>query len=316
RADRRAGGASGDTSDVLPSRLFPGCGHVKFRKQPDGYVSPSRNLHGPRSQRRKTRRPAGDAGHQVRVGHQPKDREGTRPRNPTDAACPSRRGDRMKRRDFITLLGGAAVAWPLVARAQQAGLPVVGVLLPTSLDTNAGRLRAFRGGLKDAGYVEGENLAIEYRSAEGHNDQLSVLAADLVRRQVAVIASPVGTPSALAAKAATMTIPIVFGVAEDPVKLGLVASLARPGGNLTGINYFNVELVAKRLEFLRDLVPAATRVAVLVNPASAANTEATLRDVQSAAGAMGVQIQVLNASTSREIEAAFATFVRERADAL
>jgi putative tryptophan/tyrosine transport system substrate-binding protein len=222
---------------------------------------------------------------------------------------------RLQRREFITLLGGAA-AWPLAARAQQPGMPVIGVLLPTSLDTNAGRLRAFRGGLKDTGYVEGENLAIEYRSAEGHNDQLSALAADLVRRQVAVIASPVGTPSALAAKAATTTIPIVFGVAEDPVKLGLVASLARPGGNLTGINYYNVELVAKRLEFLHELVPAATSVAVLVNPASAANTEATLRDVQSAAGAMGVQIQVLNASTSREIEAAFATFVRERADAL
>jgi putative tryptophan/tyrosine transport system substrate-binding protein len=222
----------------------------------------------------------------------------------------------MRRREFITLLGGAAAAWPVTARAQQPGMPVIGVLLPTSLDTNAGRLRAFRGGLKDTGYIEGENVAIEYRSAEGHNDQLPALAADLVRRQVAVIASPVGTPSALAAKAATTTIPIVFNINEDPVGLGLVASLARPGGNLTGINYFNVELVAKRLEFLRELVPAATRVAVLVNPASAANTEATLRDVQSAAGAMGVQIQVLNASTSREIEAAFATFVRERPDIL
>jgi putative ABC transport system substrate-binding protein len=222
----------------------------------------------------------------------------------------------MKRRQFITLLGGAAVAWPLAARAQQPAMPVVGVLLPTSPETNAGRLRTFRQGLKDTGYVEGENVAIEYRSAEGHNDQLPALAADLVRRQVAVIASPIGTPSALAAKAATTTIPIVFGVGEDPVRLDLVASLARPGGNLTGINYFNVELVAKRLEFLHELVPAAAHVAVLVNPANAAGAETTLRDVQSAGRAMGLQIQVLNASSSREIDAAFAAFVRERPDAL
>jgi putative ABC transport system substrate-binding protein len=224
--------------------------------------------------------------------------------------------DQLKRRDFITLLGGAAVAWPLAARAQQSAMSVVGVLLPTSPEVNAGRLRAFRQGLKDTGYVEGENVAIEYRSAEGHNDQLPALAADLVRRQVAVIASPLGVASALAAKVGTTTIPIVFGVGEDPVRLGLVASLARPGGNLTGINYFNSELVAKRLEFLRELMPAAARVAVLVNPDNAAGAETTLRDVHAAGRAMGLQIQVLNASTSREIEAAFETFVRERPDAL
>jgi putative tryptophan/tyrosine transport system substrate-binding protein len=219
------------------------------------------------------------------------------------------------RREFITLLGGAA-AGPIAARAQQPAMPVVGVLLPISPDTNADHLRAFRQGLKDTGYVEGENMAIEYRSAESHNDRLPALALELARRQVAVIASPVGTPSALAAKAATSTIPIAFGVNEDPVKLGLVATLARPGGNATGINILSGELVAKRLDLLRELVPSAARVAVLVNPTNAANTETTLRDVEGAARAIGLQIQVLNAGSSREIEAAFASFVRERPDIL
>ena len=219
------------------------------------------------------------------------------------------------RRRFITLLSGAA-AWPFAARAQQPAMPVVGVLLPISPDTNADHLRAFRQGLKDTGYVEGENMAIEYRSAESHNDRLPALALELARRQVAVIASPVGTPSALAAKAATSTIPIVFGVNEDPVKLGLVATLARPGGNATGINILSGELVAKRLELLRELVPSAARVAVLVNPTNAANTETTLRDVEGAARAIGLQIQVLNAGSSGEINAAFKTIARERPDAL
>jgi putative tryptophan/tyrosine transport system substrate-binding protein len=221
----------------------------------------------------------------------------------------------MRRREFITLLGGT-VAWPLAASAQQPAMPVIGVLLPISPDTNADHLRAFRQGLKDTGYVEGENMAIEYRSAESHNDRLPALALELVRRQVAVIASPVGTPSALAAKAATSTIPIVFGVNEDPVKLGLVATLARPGGNATGINILSGELVAKRLELLRELVPSAARVAVLVNPTNAANTETTLRDVEGAARAIGLQIQVLNAGSSGEINAAFKTIARERPDAL
>jgi putative ABC transport system substrate-binding protein len=222
----------------------------------------------------------------------------------------------MKRREFITLLGVAAAAWPFAARAQQPAMPVIGFLGGTSPDTFADRLRAFRQGLKDTGYVEGENVAIEYRWAENQIDRLPELAAELVRRKVAVIAATGGVTSTFAAKAATTTIPIVFGAGEDPVRLGLVASLARPGGNLTGINFFAVELAAKRLELLRELVPGAARVAVLVNPANATNTETTLRDVEPAARAIGLQIQVLNASTSREIDAAFATFVRERPDAL
>ena len=195
-------------------------------------------------------------------------------------------------------------------------MPVIGFLDPASPDAIAHRLRAFRQGLKEAGYVEGENVAIEYRWAENQVDRLPALAAELVRRRVAVIVATGGTAAALAAKAATTTIPIVFVVAEDPVRLGLVASLARPGGNLTGINFFSAELAAKRLELLRELVPAATRVAVLVNPAGATMPRRTLRDVEPAARAMGLQIQVLNASTSREIDAAFATFARERPDAL
>src|SRR5262245_18746802 len=221
----------------------------------------------------------------------------------------------MRRREFLSALGGAAVAWPLAARAQQPVMPVIGFLNSTSPDTNADLLRAFRQGLKDTGYVEGENVAIEYRWAEGQNDRLPALAADLARRRVVVIAA-MAPPAALAAKAATTTISIVFIVNEDPVKLGLVASLARPDGNMTGINIFNAELVAKRLELLRELVPGAARVAVLVDPTNITTRETTLRGVQSAARAMGLQIQVLNASSSREINAAFATFVRERPDAL
>ena len=221
----------------------------------------------------------------------------------------------MSRREFITLLGGAA-AWPLAARAQQPAMPVIGFLGATSPDQNAGYLRTFRQALKESGYVEGENVAIAYRFAENQLDRLPALAAELVRQRVAVIASIEGIPVALAAKAATTTIPIVFTVSDDPVRLGLVASLARPGGNLTGINFVSTELAAKRLELLRELVPAAARVAVLVNPANAAATESTLRDVLPAARAIGLQIQVLNADTSGEIDAAFATIVRERPDAL
>jgi ABC-type uncharacterized transport system substrate-binding protein len=195
-------------------------------------------------------------------------------------------------------------------------MPVIGLLNPTTPETNADVLRAFRQGLKEFGYVEGENLTIVYRWAENQSDRLPALASDLVRRRVSAIATTGNATAAFAAKAATTTIPIVFLAAEDPVKIGLVASLARPGGNVTGINIFSAELIAKRLELLHKLVPGATRVAALVNPTNAVNTEPTLRDVQSAARAMGLQIQVLEASTSREINAAFATFVSERPDAL
>jgi ABC-type uncharacterized transport system substrate-binding protein len=225
----------------------------------------------------------------------------------------------MRRREFITLLGGTAVApilSPRAARAQQPAMPVIGFLDPRSPHTLADQLRAFRQGLKDTGYVEGENVAIEHRWAEGQFDRLPALAAELVRRRVAVIATNGGRASALAAKAATTTIPIVFMAGEDPVRLGLVASLARPGGNMTGVNLVIGELTAKRLGLLRELVPGAGRVAVLVNPTNTTNAETTLRDVEPAARTMGLQIQILKASTSREIEAAFATFVTERPDAL
>ena len=221
----------------------------------------------------------------------------------------------MRRREFITLLGGAAAVWPLAARAQPPALPVVGFLNAQSLDVFMEPLRGFRQGLRDAGYVEGENVAIEYRWAENQIDRLPALAAELVRRRVAVITT-MGIPPTLEAKAATTTIPIVFNVGDDPARIGLVASLARPGGNLTGVNFFATELAAKRLELLRELVPAAARVAVLVNPAEAPITKSTLRNLESAAREMGLQVRVLNASNSREIDAAFATFVRERPDAL
>jgi putative ABC transport system substrate-binding protein len=220
----------------------------------------------------------------------------------------------IERRKFLATLGGAAAAWPLAARAQQRAMPVIGFLNIQSPDAIANRVRGFRQGLKDAGYVEGENVTIEYRWAEGRFDRLPALAAELVRRQVVVIVAA-NTASALAAKAVTTTIPIVFNVAEDPVKLGLVASLARPGGNLTGANSFIGELAAKRLELLRELLPGVTRVTALVNPTTPL-AESALKDIEPAARAMGMQIKVLNASNSGEINAALSTFVHERPDAL
>jgi len=219
------------------------------------------------------------------------------------------------RRKFITLLGGAGT-WPLAARAQQAAMPLIAFIDATSAVASARWTAAFRNGLNETGYTEGRNVAVEYHWLEGRYDRLPALLAELVGRRVAVIATPGSTPAALAAKAATTTIPIVFGVGEDPVKLGLVANLARPGGNATGVNFFVSEVVRKRLGLLRDLIPRAVRIAVMINPGNAATAEATLREVQKAADALGLQIHVVNASTSDEINAAFATISHERAEAL
>jgi putative tryptophan/tyrosine transport system substrate-binding protein len=221
----------------------------------------------------------------------------------------------MRRREFISLFGGAA-AWPLAAGAQQPAMPVIGFLESRSPDAMLDRLRGFRQGLKDTGYVERENVAIEYLWADNQLDRLPELAAELVRRRVAIIVSSGPPEVVFAAKAATATIPIVFVAGEDPVRLGLVTSLARPDGNLTGVNFLNVELVAKQLELLRELVPRAARVALFVNPAAVTTSESTARDAEPAARAMGLKIQFLRASTIAEIDTAFAAFARERPDAL
>jgi putative tryptophan/tyrosine transport system substrate-binding protein len=222
----------------------------------------------------------------------------------------------MKRRDFITLLGGAAAAWPLAARAQQPTTPVIGFVSLGSAVTGDDGAASFRKGLGETGYVEGQNVTIEYHWLEGQYDRLPALMADLVHRRVAVIATPNDGLAANAAKAATATIPIVFGVGEDPVKLGLVASLARPGGNATGINFFSQELNAKRLGLLHELVPKAVRVAVLVSPNFPLARGVTLNNLQEAARTVGMQLQLLHASTVSEIDDAFATLARERPDAL
>jgi putative ABC transport system substrate-binding protein len=220
----------------------------------------------------------------------------------------------MKRREFITLLSGSAAAWPLRARAQQSAMPVIGFLDVASAAERADYMRGFVRGLAETGYIEGQNVAIEYRWAEGRYDRLPQLVADLVRSQVSVIAIPGTTAAALAAKAATATIPIVFGTGDDPVKLGLVASLNHPGGNATGVSMFGSELVAKRLQLLRDLAPAAKRVAVLVNPTDKTNNEPVLRDLETAA--IGLQILPFEAPTGREIDAAFERLVSAKAEAL
>ncbi|MGB6861470.1 MAG: ABC transporter substrate-binding protein [Pseudolabrys sp.] len=222
----------------------------------------------------------------------------------------------MRRRDFITLIGTAAAAWPLAAHAQQTEKPLIGFLDGRLPDALANRLRGFHRGLREAGYVEGENVTVLYRYAENQIDRLPALTDELTRRPVAVIVASGGPNVISAAKKATATIPIVFLTGEDPARLGLVASLARPGGNLTGINFFNRELVGKQLGFLRELVLSANRIAVLVNPASTVVTETTLREAEITARAKELKIQVVHASTGREIDAAFDAFKRDRPDAL
>jgi putative tryptophan/tyrosine transport system substrate-binding protein len=222
----------------------------------------------------------------------------------------------VRRREFVTLVAGAATAWPLAVRAQQPALPVVGLLGLTTPEPNVGTLRALRQGLKEVGRVEGETFAMEYRWAENRRERLPALAAELVRRNVRVIVAMEGGDVVLAAKGATGTIPIIFVVSSDPVSLGLVASIARPGGNVTGINFVSAELVAKRLEILRELVPGATRIAVLVNPASPAATETTLREIQPAAQVLGLKIRVFEADRSEDIDSIFANLASQRPDAL
>jgi putative tryptophan/tyrosine transport system substrate-binding protein len=217
---------------------------------------------------------------------------------------------------FITLLGGTAVSWPLAARAQQPAMPVIGVVSGRSSDAEARTAAAFHKGLNEAGFVDGHNVTVEYHWIAGQYDRLPALMANLVRRRVAVIATTGNNTTALAAKAATSTIPIVFSVGQDPVKMGLVASLARPGGNATGVNDFLSEVDSKRLRLLHDLVPKAARIAVLVNPANAVSAEAALQGAREAATAIGWQIRVVNATTIGEIDAAFASFAQERPDAL
>jgi putative tryptophan/tyrosine transport system substrate-binding protein len=222
----------------------------------------------------------------------------------------------MRRREFITLIGSGAAAWPLAARAQQPAMPLIGFLGAVTATGFSDRLQAFHQGLKDTGYAEGANVAIEYRWANNELDRLPAMAADLVRRQVAVIVTSGGTAPTITAKAATSTIPIVFTIPEDPVKLGLITSLARPGGNLTGVNFFLGELVPKRLELLRQLLPAMTRVAVFVNPANPARAELHAGEAETTGRAMGLHIRVFNVGSSDDIDAAFAALAREQPDAL
>src|SRR5262249_28531328 len=270
----------------------------------------------PYPQGRQTGQSAGGTADQIPAGDQPQDRQAAWSGHPADAARTHRRGDRVRigRRQFVSLLGGAAAGGiastsPLTASAQQPSMPAIGFLSSGSAEAFAHRVRAFHQGLKETGYIDGENLTTLYRWAEGHNDRLPALAEDLARRQVSAIAT-FGSIATAAAKKAAPTIPVIFAIDEDPVRLGLVASLSRPGGNLPRAIFFANEGVARRLELRRDLMPAAKRVAVLINPTYPA-TETTLREVAPAAQAMGLASDVLKASTSGEIDAAFASIARE-----
>jgi len=222
----------------------------------------------------------------------------------------------MRRRDFFKVIGALATAWPLAARAQQAAMPVIGFLCATTAEGYAAPLAAFRRGLHEAGFIEGRNVAIEYRWAEDQNDRLPALAADLVRHQVTVIVAAGSTPAALAAKAATSTIPIVFYIGVDPIEAGLVTSLARPGGNITGLTTLNAEVVPKRLQLVHELAPTATVIALLVNPTSPTLAETSMKEAQVAAQTLGLQLHVLHASTERDLDEAFRTSVQLRAGAL
>src|SRR5262249_12321873 len=281
----------------------------------DRSVSPRRRLCRSHPQRRETGRPSGAAADQVRARRQPQDRQGAWTRNSRLSARPRRRGDRMNRREFITLLSGAAAAWPLPARAQQPAMPVIGFLGAPSAAPYARYVAAVHQGLKEVGYVEHQNVAMEYRWADGQYDRLPALAADLVSRRVAVIVPIGGAPATLATKAATSTIPIVFNLGADPSGLGHVTNHNRRGGNITGIAMMTVEIETKRLELLHELAPASTLLAILLNPSNA-QAQAQERGAQRAARVIGRQVLVLKAGTEHEIEMAFAALVRERAGAL
>src|SRR5262249_19452614 len=282
--------------------------------QKRGWVPPNWNPRRSDSQGREAGRSTGTAADQIRAGHQHEDRRGARPHRPAGRARHRRRGDGVKRRAFISLLGGAA-AWPLAVRAQQPTMPSIGFVRITTPQDSAHLVAAFRRGLADIGYVEGQNVTIEYRYALNQVERLPAIMADLVGRRVSVLAATGGTISARAAKAATATIPIVFTTGDDPVRVGLVASLSRPDGNATGVSVFTARLGSKRLGLLHEMVPMASPIGVLVNPTNP-DTEDEANDIREAARGLGVQIVVARAGKADDLDDAFATLVNQGARAL